>query len=70
MSIYHKDKQSTTFIFELFFKKCPFQCVKEFEEINDNILSVELRHHAVVQTEDRLNFGLLEVVYEWARNKV
>ncbi|XP_005186966.1 superkiller complex protein 2 [Musca domestica] len=45
------------------------KCVKEFEEINDNILSVELRHHAVVQTEDRLNFGLLEVVYEWARNK-
>ncbi|KNC23786.1 hypothetical protein FF38_01301 [Lucilia cuprina] len=45
------------------------KCVKEFEEINDNILAEELRHHAVAESEDRLNFGLLEVVYEWARNK-
>lgn len=46
------------------------QCVKEFEEINDNILAEELRHQAVAESEDRLNFGLLEVVYEWACNKV
>ncbi|KAM7360479.1 superkiller complex helicase subunit twister [Cochliomyia hominivorax] len=45
------------------------KCVKEFEEINDNILSEELRHHVVAESDDRLNFGLLEVVYEWARNK-
>lgn len=44
--------------------------MQEFQEISDKILAVELRHHAVVQTEERLNFGLLEVVYEWARNKV
>ncbi|XP_075148294.1 superkiller complex helicase subunit twister [Haematobia irritans] len=43
--------------------------VKEFEEINDNILAVELRHHAIAPSEERLNFGLIEVVYEWANNK-
>uniref|UniRef100_A0A1I8PA25 Helicase SKI2W n=1 Tax=Stomoxys calcitrans TaxID=35570 RepID=A0A1I8PA25_STOCA len=45
------------------------KCVKEFEEINDNILAVELLHHVIAPSEERLNFGLVEVVYEWARNK-
>ncbi|XP_067618075.1 superkiller complex protein 2 [Eurosta solidaginis] len=45
------------------------KCVKEFEEINDTILAEELRHKAVIESDNRLNFGLLEVVYEWARNK-
>ncbi|XP_055904633.1 SKI2 subunit of superkiller complex protein [Eupeodes corollae] len=45
------------------------KCVKEFEEINNIILTEELRHKVVMETENRLNFGLVEVVYEWARNK-
>ncbi|XP_055850000.1 SKI2 subunit of superkiller complex protein [Episyrphus balteatus] len=45
------------------------KCVKEFEEINDIILKEELKNQAVMETENRLNFGLVEVVYEWARNK-
>ncbi|CAD6994529.1 helicase SKI2W [Ceratitis capitata] len=45
------------------------KCVKEFEEINDTILAEELRHKTIIESDSRLNFGLLEVVYEWARNK-
>ncbi|XP_053945206.1 SKI2 subunit of superkiller complex protein [Anastrepha ludens] len=45
------------------------KCVKEFEDINDTILAEELRHQTIVESDNRLNFGLLEVVYEWARNK-
>lgn len=45
------------------------KCVKEFEEINDIILSEELRHQVVMESDNRLNFGLVEVVYEWATNK-
>ncbi|XP_039953042.1 helicase SKI2W [Bactrocera tryoni] len=45
------------------------KCVKEFEEINDTILAEELRNKTIIESENRLNFGLLEVVYEWARNK-
>uniref|UniRef100_A0A1A9VM29 Helicase SKI2W n=1 Tax=Glossina austeni TaxID=7395 RepID=A0A1A9VM29_GLOAU len=45
------------------------QYVSEFEKINDNIVEQETKHRAITETEERLNFGLLEVVYEWACNK-
>lgn len=44
--------------------------VESFEQINETILKEEQRFQAATETESRLNFGLLEVVYEWARNKV
>jgi len=47
-----------------------FKCVKEFEDIDEFILAEEQRHNAATETGSRLNFGLIEVVYEWARNKV
>ncbi|KAH8268626.1 hypothetical protein KR026_010540 [Drosophila bipectinata] len=43
--------------------------VESFEQINETILKEEQRFQASIETESRLNFGLLEVVYEWARNK-
>lgn len=46
--------------------------MKKFTEISDNILSVELRHKVGSydsSDSNRLNFGLIEVVYEWARKK-
>lgn len=46
------------------------ECVAAFEQINDTILAEEQRFQAAIETDNRLNFGLLEVVYEWARNKV
>jgi len=46
------------------------KCVADFEKINDTILAEEQRFQAAIEAENRLNFGLLEVVYEWARNKV
>lgn len=30
----------------------------------------EIRESAQLNEEERLNFGLVQVVYEWARNKV
>ncbi|XP_034485202.1 helicase SKI2W [Drosophila innubila] len=45
------------------------ECVAAFEQINDNILAEEQRCQAGIQAENNLNFGLLEVVYEWAKNK-
>ncbi|EDX14107.1 helicase SKI2W [Drosophila simulans] len=45
------------------------ECVAAFEQINDTILAEEQRFQATISTDNRLNFGLLEVVYEWARNK-
>ncbi|KAH8247436.1 hypothetical protein KR038_004152 [Drosophila bunnanda] len=45
------------------------KCVEAFEQINETILAEEQRYHAVIEAENRLNFGLIEVVYEWARNK-
>ncbi|XP_030371435.1 helicase SKI2W [Scaptodrosophila lebanonensis] len=45
------------------------ECVAAFEQINDTILAEEQRQQAAFEIENRLNFGLLEVVYEWARNK-
>ncbi|EDV94990.1 helicase SKI2W [Drosophila grimshawi] len=45
------------------------KCVAAFEQINDTILAEEQRCQASIQAESNLNFGLLEVVYEWAKNK-
>ncbi|EDW24673.1 GL24270 [Drosophila persimilis] len=45
------------------------ECVAAFEQISDKILAEEQRFQASTESESRLNFGLLEVVYEWARNK-
>ncbi|SPP83049.1 helicase SKI2W [Drosophila guanche] len=45
------------------------ECVAAFEQIKDKILAEEQRFQASTESESRLNFGLLEVVYEWARNK-
>lgn len=44
--------------------------MREFEYINDTILAKELEHQVVAESEKRLNFGLLQVVYEWASKKV
>uniref|UniRef100_T1GDC1 Helicase ATP-binding domain-containing protein n=1 Tax=Megaselia scalaris TaxID=36166 RepID=T1GDC1_MEGSC len=41
----------------------------KFTEISDFILNVELRHKVASGESNRLNFGLIEVVYEWARKK-
>lgn len=46
------------------------ECVAAFEQINDTILAEEQRCQAGIQAENNLNFGLLEVVFEWAKNKV
>lgn len=46
------------------------KCVAAFEQINDTILAEEQRCQAAIEAENNLNFGLLEVVYEWAKNKV
>lgn len=32
--------------------------------------ALQVANHDETITKDRLNFGLVEVVYEWARNKV
>ncbi|XP_064549264.1 superkiller complex protein 2 [Drosophila montana] len=45
------------------------KCVAAFEQINDTILAEEQRCQAAIEAENNLNFGLLEVVYEWAKNK-
>lgn len=45
------------------------ECVAAFEQINDTILAEEQRCQAGIQAENNLNFGLIEVVYEWAKNK-
>lgn len=49
-----------------------FQSIEEIEEINNEILSLELKHHitAVEGIQSNLNFKLVQVVYEWARQKV
>lgn len=42
--------------------------------MNDELLDIEKDYHIGTSDDcsefDRLNFGLLEVVYEWASNKV
>ncbi|KAH8381825.1 hypothetical protein KR009_000456 [Drosophila setifemur] len=45
------------------------KCVEAFEQINDTILAEEQRFQTTIEAENHLNFGLLEVVYEWAKNK-
>ena len=49
------------------------QCVDAIKKVNEEIIQVETRHNVASTDEtvvkDRLNFGLVEVVYEWARNK-
>ncbi|XP_055373906.1 SKI2 subunit of superkiller complex protein [Condylostylus longicornis] len=42
---------------------------KRFEEINKRIEDAERNNGVNSGPENRLNFGLIEVVYEWARNK-
>ncbi|KAG8329684.1 hypothetical protein J6590_081223 [Homalodisca vitripennis] len=46
---------------------------KEIENVNDELIKVERECEIGTQDTtsefDRLNFGLLEVVYEWASNK-
>lgn len=47
---------------------------KELEKVNDELLDIEKDYDIGSRDDssefDRLNFGLLEVVYEWASNKV
>lgn len=48
--------------------------MQEFVEVDKDIRLVEMKFNVGKADEtvekDRLNFGLIEVVYEWARNKV
>lgn len=47
-----------------------FQAKALFEEVERDIRSVEQMYGVTDLLErDKLNFGLVEVVYEWARNK-
>lgn len=46
---------------------------RELREVEDDVLKnvdKEIRESAQIIDEHRLNFGLVQVVYEWARNKV
>lgn len=46
---------------------------RELRETEDEIMKNvdrDVRESAQLLEEDRLNFGLVQVVYEWARNKV
>lgn len=57
-----------------------FQCVdtikcvdRELREVEDDVMKnvdKEIRESAQMLDGERLNFGLVQVVYEWARNKV
>lgn len=57
-----------------------FQCVetiklvdRELREAEDDVMTnvdKEIRESAQMLDGERLNFGLVQVVYEWARNKV
>lgn len=47
-----------------------FQARVLFEEVENDIRYVEQMYHVTdILDKDKLNFGLIEVVYEWARNK-
>lgn len=50
------------------------QCIANIQEVDQEIIQIENKHkvssHDEMIARDRLNFGLVEVVYEWARNKV
>ncbi|GAB0092948.1 helicase SKI2W [Sergentomyia squamirostris] len=47
--------------------------IKEIDTINDEIFKLEQKHRVSTsldaQAKPKLNFGLVEVVYEWGRNK-
>lgn len=46
---------------------------RELREVEDDVMKdvdKEIRESAQMIDEERLNFGLVQVVYEWARNKV
>lgn len=46
---------------------------RELREVEDDVMTnvdKEIRESAQMLDGDRLNFGLVQVVYEWARNKV
>lgn len=59
------------FQFFSFFVK---QCIDSIKGVDEEIVQIENKHkvstHDEMIARDRLNFGLAEVVYEWARNKV
>lgn len=50
------------------------QCIDNIKQVDEEIIQIENKHkvstHDEMIARDRLNFGLVEVVYEWARNKV
>lgn len=50
------------------------KCVdRELREVEDDVMKdvdKEIRESAQMIDGERLNFGLVQVVYEWARNKV
>lgn len=50
------------------------QCIAAIQQVHQDISDVEARFGVMnpeeVGNKERLNFGLVEVVYEWARNKV
>lgn len=46
---------------------------RELREVEEEVLKSadkDIRESAQIIDEHRLNFGLVQVVYEWARNKV
>lgn len=46
---------------------------RELREVEDDVMKdvdKEIRESAQMIDGERLNFGLVQVVYEWARNKV
>ncbi|KAJ6639246.1 Helicase SKI2W [Pseudolycoriella hygida] len=49
------------------------KCIENIKEVDEHIVEIENKHKVSSSDEmtarDRLNFGLAEVVYEWARNK-
>lgn len=50
------------------------KCIEAIQKVDLDIVAVEnsfnVQSNDETITKDRLNFGLVEVVYEWARNKV
>lgn len=52
------------------FSTFTFQAKALFEEVENDIRYVEKMYNVTdILEKDELNFGLIEVVYEWARNK-
>lgn len=73
MDIKETEHELVTYSFLFLFLRV-FQCIAAIKQVNESITNVEARHNVtssdVTMAKDRLNFGLVEVVYEWARNKV